>query len=108
MLTEITEVQLRDFLAQWMDEWHDYYEERTINPEPGKSHYTHRRLRSALRSLMTNLPYLFTYQKHPNLAISNTSNLIKSQFGHLKRMLGNHRGMRMSQKMKMIDEILGV
>lgn len=108
MLTEITEVQLRDFLAQWMDEWRDYYEERTINPETGKSHYTHRRLRSALRSLMTNLPYLFTYQKHPDLAIPNTSNLIESQFGHLKRMLGNHRGMSMSQKMKMIDEILGV
>lgn len=39
-----------------MDEWHDYYEERMINPETGKSHYTHRRLRSALRSLMTNFP----------------------------------------------------
>lgn len=57
---------------------------------------------------MNNLPYLFTYQKYPDLGIPNTSNLIEGQFGHLKRLLGNHRGMNFTQKLKMIDEILGV
>jgi len=108
MLTEITEVQLKDFLAHWLDEWGDYYEERSVNPETGKSHYTHRRLRSAFRSLSHNLPYLFTYQQYPDADIPNTTNLIEGQFGHLKRMLGNHRGMSLAQKMKMIDEILGI
>ena len=44
--------------------------ERTFNPETGKSQYTHLRLRSAYRSLMHNLLYLFTYQKYPDLGIS--------------------------------------
>lgn len=108
MIPQITEMQLRDFLAQWLAKWQDYYDERIFNPETGKSQYTHRRLRSAYRSLMNNLPYLFTYQKYPNLGIPNTSNLIEGQFGHLKRLLGNHRGMNLTQKLKMIDEILGV
>lgn len=108
MLPEINETQLREFLAQWLDKYQDYYEERTVDPETGKSHYTHQRLRSVFKSLNNNLPYLFTYQKYPDLKIPNTSNLIEAQFGHLKRMLGNHRGMSIAQKLKMIDEILGV
>lgn len=88
--------------------WLDYYDKRTFNPETGKPQYTHRRLRSAYRSLMNNLPYLFTYQKYPGLGIPNTSNLIEGQFEHLKRLLGNHRRMNLTQKLKMIDEILGV
>lgn len=47
MIPQITEIQLRDFLAQWLTKWQDYYDERTFNPETGKSQYTHRRLRSA-------------------------------------------------------------
>ncbi len=69
---------------------------------------TYRRLRSAYRSLMNNLPYLFTYQKYPGLGIPNTSNLIEGQFEHLKRLLGNHRRMNLTQKLKMIEEIFGV
>ena len=108
MLTELSETQLKDFLAQWLDEWADYYNERTINPENGRSYYTHRRLRSAFRSLKNNLSYLFTYQRYPSLNIPNTSNKIEGCFGNLKQMLRNHQGMSLSQKMKMIDEILGV
>ena len=108
MLTDITEEQCRDFLEQWLDTWKDYYEERSINPETGRSHYTHKRLRSAFRSLYNNLCYLFTYQRYPELPLPNTSNMIEGCFGNLKQLLGNHRGMRLETKKAMIDEILGV
>ncbi|MDP8176410.1 hypothetical protein QJU83_02495 [Pasteurella skyensis] len=107
LLTQVTEIQFKDFLEQWFDEYEDYYNERTLNPETGKSHYTHRRLRSAFRSLKTNLPYLFTYQKYPTLNIPNTSNKIEGSFAHLKQKLRCHNGLKLKQKMKLIDEILG-
>ncbi len=106
LLTNITETQLKDFLKQWLDKWEVYYNERTINPETGKSGYTHRRLRSAFRSLNNNLPYLFTYQKNPELNIPNTSNKIEGCFAHLKQKLGCHHGLSLAQKQKIIDEIL--
>ncbi|QLB23686.1 hypothetical protein A6B44_06075 [Pasteurella skyensis] len=107
LLTQVTEIQFKDFLEQWFDEYEDYYNECTLNPETGKSHYTHRRLRSAFRSLKTNLSYLFTYQKYPTLNIPNTSNKIEGSFAHLKQKLRCHNGLKLKQKMKLIDEILG-
>ncbi|OOH90621.1 hypothetical protein BMT54_04090, partial [Pasteurellaceae bacterium 15-036681] len=108
MLTEITEEQFKDFLEQWLDTWKDYYDERSINLETGRSHYTHKRLRSAFKSLNNNQSYLFTYQKDPALLIPNTSNMIEGCFGNLKQLLGNHRRMNIETKMAMIDQILGV
>ena len=109
LLTESTETQFKGYLGQWLDKWEDYYNERSINPETGKSSYTHRRLRSAFRSLNlnTNLPYLFTYQKCPDLKIPNTSNKIEGNFSFLKQKLRYHNGLNLTQKYKMIDEILG-
>ncbi len=46
-------------LNLWCLKWKKFLNERTINPETGKSHYTHKRLRSAYRSLKTNLDRLF-------------------------------------------------
>ena len=47
-------------LNEWHDRWKPFLNERTINEETGKSFYTHKRLRSAYRSLRTNLNWLFT------------------------------------------------
>ena len=43
-----------------------FLNERTINPETRKSFYTHKRLRSAYRSLRHNLPWLFTWYENMN------------------------------------------
>ena len=43
-------------LDLWHEKWKDFLNERTINPQTNKSFYTHKRLRSAYRSLKTNLP----------------------------------------------------
>ncbi len=48
-------------LNNWFIKWEDFLNERTVNIETGKSYYTHKRLRSAYRSLKSNLPWLFTW-----------------------------------------------
>ena len=48
-------------LNEWYNRWKTFLDERTINEETGKSFYTHKRLRSAYRSLRTNLKWLFTW-----------------------------------------------
>lgn len=94
-------------LEDWHKKWASFLKERTINPVTKRWHYTHKRVRSAYHSLNTNLPYLFTYQKYPDLNIPNTTNSLDGSFSQLKMKLGVHRGMREPLKRKMIEEILG-
>jgi hypothetical protein len=42
-------------LKMWFIKWKSFLNERTINIETGKSHFTHKRLRSAYRILNTNM-----------------------------------------------------
>jgi len=77
------------------------------NPDTKRWCYTHKRVRSAYRSLKVNLPYLFTYQKYPDLYIPITTNSLDGIFSLLKMMLGLHPRMREPLKRKMIEEILG-
>ncbi len=88
--------------------WKDFYNERSFNPEAGKFHYTHQCLRTAYRSLVNNAHYLFSYKRHPQIGIPNTSNKIEGEFSQLKRKLRFHNGVLIELKIKMIDEILGV
>lgn len=39
-----------------------------------------------------NLPWLFTYQKHPVLHIPNATNSLDGYFSKLKQLLNTHRG----------------
>jgi hypothetical protein len=80
--------------------------ERTINTETGKSHYTHKKVRSAYRSLKTNLKWLFTWYDNIELQIPNTTNAIDGHFSDLKTKLRNHNGLSKSRKVKFIDEFL--
>jgi len=48
-------------LNEWYVKWKPFLNERTINEKNGKSSYTHKRLRSAYRSLKSNLYWLFTW-----------------------------------------------
>ncbi len=67
-------------LNAWFLQHQPYVNERTTNPETGKSRYTHKRLRSAYLSLKRNLPFLFTFEKYPDLDIPNTTVIGKSLF----------------------------
>ena len=68
--------------------------------EDGKWGYTHRLTRRAINSLITNLPYLFTYQEYSELNVPNTNNKIEGLHSELKRRLNNHRGLKKAQKIQ--------
>lgn len=93
-------------LGQWHIKWRGFINERTINPETNKSHYTHKKLRSAYNSLKRNLPYLFTWYDHFDLNIPNTTNAIDGHFADLKKKLRCHNGLNESRKKKLIDGFL--
>jgi len=90
-------------LKAWHTKWESFVNERTKN-EKGKSNYTHKKLRSAYRSLKTNLPWLFTWYDKRESKIPNTTNAIDGQFASLKNKLRNHNGLSVARKKKFIDE----
>lgn len=93
-------------LNQWHNKWKSFLDERTINTETGKSFYTHKKLRSAYRSLKSNLPWLFTWYDNMDLKIPNTTNAIDGHFADLKNKLRNHNGLSLNRKKKFIDGFL--
>jgi hypothetical protein len=95
-------------LGLWFTKWESFLNERTKNPETGKSYFTHKRLRSAYRSLKTNQKWLFTWYDYFDLNIPNTTNAIDGHFADLKNKLRNHNGLSIERKMKFIDAFLKV
>ena len=93
-------------LELWYIKWESFLNERTYNPITSKSYYTHKRLRSAYRSLKTNLKWLFTWYDYLELNIPNTTNAIDGHFSDLKNKLRNHNGLSKARKRKFIDEFL--
>ena len=90
-------------LNDWHIKWSDFLNERKIDAK-GKNRYVHKRLRSAYRSLKTNLPWLFTCYDNLGLNIPNTTNAIDGHFADLKNKLRNHNGLSLERKKKFIDE----
>jgi hypothetical protein len=95
-------------LKDWFLKWEAFLNERTMNLETQKSHFTHKRLRSAYRSLNSNLKWLFTWYDYMELNIPNTTNAIDGHFADLKNKLRNHNGLSLRRKMKFIDGFLKV
>jgi hypothetical protein len=109
LTTTLCDTHESDFTATldvWHDKWSSFIRERTTDPATGRWHYTHKRLRSAYRSLRLNLPYLFTYEKHHDLKIPNTTNSLDGCFAYLKELTRVHRGSKRDLKDKIIQEIL--
>ena len=93
-------------LNLWFEKWETFLNERTTDPINNKSFYTHKRLRSAYRSLKNNLTWLFTWYDHYELNIPSTTNAIDGHFADLKNKLRNHNGLSNKRKRKFIDEFL--
>ena len=100
------EDEMKEVLDNWHTQWKDFLKEKTFNPETKRWFYSHKRLRSAYRSITRNLPLLYTYQRYPELKIPNTTNSLDGTFSHLKDMLRIHRGLKRNRKLKLIDEFL--
>jgi len=105
-LINTNEKEFTKQLNNWHSKWKDFLKEKTINLETNRWCYTHKRLRSAYRSLKTNLPYLFTYQKYPKLNIPNTTNSLDGYFNILKSLINVHRGLNSERRNRIAIEIL--
>jgi hypothetical protein len=108
MLTKTDKESFVGGLHDWYEKWHLFLNERSVNKETGSTRYTHKNLRSAYRSLKTNLPWLFTWYDNPEIKIPNTTNAIDGHFADMKNKLRNHNGLTEGRKKRFIDEFLKV
>lgn len=100
-LTETDEDVFKSLIETLYEQYEDFIKEKN---EHGQ--FKHRSLRSAFRSLRTNLPYLFAYRKFPELNIPNTTNSCDGSFAHWKQKVKIHRGLKRQRRNKMIDSLL--
>jgi hypothetical protein len=98
-----------DSFVETINAWHekhdDFLKEKTVHPDGGWS-YTHRRLRSAIRSMMHISSYLFTYQTRKDIYIPPTTNTLEGHFSHIKVRVGCHRSISTKRKQKIIHALL--
>lgn len=106
LLTKTDKESFEGLLNDWHSRWEEFLAAKTTNPETGKKHYTHKRIRSAYMSLKHNLPYLFTWYNHQELNMPNTTNSLEGVFSNLKAKLNLHNGLKLYRKMKFIDQFL--
>jgi hypothetical protein len=102
-----TEREFTKRLSQWKKDYGNILTDKTYVLGTKHWYYTHKKTRSAYLSLERNLPYLFTYQRYPELNIPNTTNSLDGSFTHLKEKVDIHHGLRRERRYKMIEEILG-
>jgi len=100
-LTQVTQEVFESLVETWHEQYADFLKERNENVQ-----FKHRKLRSAFRSLKTNMPYLFAYKNFPELNIPNTTNSCDGSFAHWKQKLKIHRGLRKHRRDKMINFLL--
>jgi len=93
-------------LNDWFKKFKYFINEKTYILGTRRWRYTHRRVRSAYNSLKKNLPFLYTYQKYPELKIPNTTNSLDGYWSRLKNLLSAHRGKNSERKRKIATEIL--
>ena len=81
-----------------------FLEEKSISETTGKENYTHPKARSVYKSLLTNLPYLFTYKNEKDITIHNTTNAIdRGLFSPMKKLLKIDNRFTKSLKLTMVD-----
>lgn len=90
-----------DAFFAWKKKHHEF-----LNSKNDLGQYSHRKLRSAARSITTFLPYLFLYQELPTLSIPNTTNALEGRFAHIKEKITIHRGLNINRKKKAIKFLL--
>jgi len=87
-------------LINWYNQYQDFVNEKTINPETGRSWYKHRMVRRSFITIKRALPDMFHYLDNPYIP-SNTNGL-ESFFGHLKDNLSIHRGLTVNHRKNFI------
>jgi hypothetical protein len=102
-LTKTCKELFESRLLVWYNKWSPFLNEQKLD-EKGKKRYVHKKLRSAYRSLKTNLTWLYTWDSNRSLNLPNTTNALDGQFADLKSKLRVHNGLSLARKQKFIDE----
>ena len=105
-ISKSTEAKLTRELEEWFKKYGAFINEKAHVLGTRRWRYTHRRVRSAYNSLKRNLPFLYTYQKYPDLKIPNTTNSLDGYWSRLKNLLSAHRGKSKERIRKIATEIL--
>ncbi len=106
IMKDLTKMSSKEFdyrFGHWKERWKEFLKERTYY-ENGKWEYTHRRLRSAVASLIRYRPYLFTFEKYRWLP--RTNNKMEGFNSGLKSYLSIHRGLRGDRLAKLMHRYL--
>ena len=107
-LPRSTEAAFTAALAGWLGRWREFLREKTTDPLTGRWQYTHRRVRGAYAAMMKALPFLFAFERYPDLGIPRTTNTLDGTFSHLKQKVRVHRGLNERTQRKMIETILAI
>lgn len=105
-LSFINEKDFMQLLSEWYEKWEKFLKEKTFESDGKHWHYTHKKTRSAYRSLMVNLPYLFTFERYPKLCMPNTTNCLDGFFNQMKKLLRVHNGLSEKRRNRVVFEIL--
>lgn len=101
-LWDLPESTMRDLLQDRYRRHRDWLLERNM-----MWWYVHIRTRKAYRSIITNLSYLYTYERYKELHLPKTTNELEWWvFSWLKQKLWNHRWLTESRKHKWIEYYL--
>ena len=103
-LFDTTSTLFKQRYTNYLDKYHTFLNEKSLNSETGRSDWTHERLRTASLSLSIHMPYLFTYET--NTKIPTSSNALEAHFRHINEVTAVHCGLARSQKQKLISTIL--
>jgi hypothetical protein len=102
-LTKSSQEEFEYAFLMLQRKYQEFLKERNENRQ-----FVHRKLRSAFRSLKTNLPYLFTCKNYPELNIPSTTNSCDGSFAHWKQKLKIHRGLRKHRRDKMASFLMKI
>lgn len=90
--------------GEWSERWDRFLKERSRDPATGRSHYIHKRLRSAYLSIKRNMLYMLMWDDNIQVGIPNTNNALEGMFTDLKSKFRNHNGFSHRRREKFIDE----
>ena len=103
----ITYLKTYEESNQWLADLYHWYErskvyvnEKAFNPDTGRYWYRHKMLRQTTSLIIKAIPNMFHYLDEPQ--IPYTTNRLESFFGHLKKKLDIHRGLRPKAKRNFI------
>lgn len=98
--------EFSDLLEWWEKKYWEYIKERTYNIDGSKRRYTHKRLRSAHKSLKNNMCVLFTYKMHDGMP--NTSNELEWYFKLIKAKTSIHNWLEEERKKRVVLALFSI